>query len=273
MVIKIIASSVLLTILSIGIFLVFGVIYNFIENKNNQYLYYTFGSRGILFTGIIGTTIHELSHYIMCKIFAHRVIDMKLFTPEKFKEDGTLGFVRHTYNRKNIYQNIGNFFIGIAPMLFGTIFLGLCLNILLPEIYSELSMYISELMKYALQYKIYKIFLVIKSILMLFLGMFLSTDNLLDIRFWIFIFIMCSISSHMSLSKADLKNSSTGIICIFTISIVVSFVSLVLNLNISILRDIFISYNIYLACFLSVGLIFSLLAMAISYLMYRIKRA
>ena len=37
--------------------------------------------------------------------------------------------------------------------------------------------------------------------------MFLSIDNLLNFRFWIFIFIMCSITSHMSLSSADLKNS------------------------------------------------------------------
>ena len=272
MFIKIITSSILLTLSTIGIFIVFGLVYNLIERKNIKYIHYTFGSTGILFTGIIGVSIHELSHYIMCKIFAHKVHEVKLFTPDRFKEDGTLGYVSHTYNRKSIYQNIGNFFIGIAPMVLGTVFLSLCLKILLPDIYTELISLNKELISYSSSNNIQGIFQVIKETILMFLGMFLSIDNLLNIRFWIFIFLMCSITTHMSLSEADLKNSGTGLICIFTASVVVSAISLVFKLNISNLGDILLSYNIYVFCLLFVGLVFALLTMCISYLFYTIKK-
>ncbi|MGO0916500.1 hypothetical protein ACTPEM_26060, partial [Clostridioides difficile] len=37
------------------------------------------------------------------------------------KNDGILGYVSHSYKKDNLYQSIGNFFIGIAPIIGGTI--------------------------------------------------------------------------------------------------------------------------------------------------------
>jgi len=68
--------------------------------------------------GWLGTTLHELGHAIFCIIFGHKITDMKLFHPDP--ETGTLGYVKHSYNRTNIYQLVGNFFIGIGPILLGT---------------------------------------------------------------------------------------------------------------------------------------------------------
>ena len=60
----------------------------------------------------------------MCVIFQHRIVEMALFRPDK--ETGRkLGFVHHSYipksiyNPKNIYQVLGNFFIGTAHRLVG----------------------------------------------------------------------------------------------------------------------------------------------------------
>jgi hypothetical protein len=44
-----------------------------------------------------------------------------------------LGYVFHSYNRKSIYQTVGNFFIGIAPIISGTAALFLGLYFLLPH--------------------------------------------------------------------------------------------------------------------------------------------
>ena len=68
--------------------------------------------------GWLGTIIHELGHALFCLIFRHKITEMKLLDPDP--ETGTLGYVRHSYDPKNIYQLVGNFFIGIGPILLGT---------------------------------------------------------------------------------------------------------------------------------------------------------
>ena len=68
--------------------------------------------------GWLGTIVHELGHAVFCLIFGHKITDMKLFHPDP--QTGTLGYVKHTYKSNNIYQLMGNFFIGIGPILLGT---------------------------------------------------------------------------------------------------------------------------------------------------------
>lgn len=75
------------------------------------------GHFGRIFFSIIGTPIHELSHAFMCIIFGHKIIDMKLLITNP--NSSIAGYVNHSWNKKNPYQNIGNFFIGIAPVFCG----------------------------------------------------------------------------------------------------------------------------------------------------------
>lgn len=66
-----------------------------------------------------GTVVHELGHAVFCLLFGHRITAVKLldFDPD----DGTRGHVAHTFDPGSPWQQIGNFFIGIGPILFGTL--------------------------------------------------------------------------------------------------------------------------------------------------------
>ncbi len=111
------------TLIQIGIFVVSIYVVGFIISIINKLFYKIAGtSKAVIYgTGIIGTPIHELSHALFCVIFLHKITEIKLFQINS--EDGTLGYVKHAYNKKNIYHLIGNFFIGVAPILIGTIIL------------------------------------------------------------------------------------------------------------------------------------------------------
>ena len=68
-------------------------------------------------TAAIGTPVHELGHAIMCLIFGHKITDMKLWIPRP--ENGVYGYVAHSYNQKNLWQKLGNLFIGLGPIFSG----------------------------------------------------------------------------------------------------------------------------------------------------------
>lgn len=67
--------------------------------------------------GWFGCAVHELSHALFALLFGHKVVAIELFNPKGKNE--AMGFVKHTYNKKSVYQKAGNFFIGISPLLAG----------------------------------------------------------------------------------------------------------------------------------------------------------
>lgn len=258
----------------LGIFIIFGIVLNFIESKNNELIQQSLGINFIIFTGFIGTVVHELSHMLMAFIFNHKIIKVELFRPFKYKEDGVLGYVRHTYNPSNLYQQIGNFFIGIAPMGFGTLAIWILLILFSNDTYQLLinNIHIDLYISYIKSSDYLKCFyLLIRDSLLMFKHI-LSLRYLFNIKHLIMLFFIYSISTHMSLSLADLKGSFKGFIfCFILVFIVTLFINLFNQTNF--FKNILIfKFNIYIFLFLIVGLIFSLLTLFVSFFINIIKR-
>lgn len=94
-----------------------------IERAASRVVAHRLGWRGVLVTGWIGVPLHELSHLVAAKLFGHRVIDWKLFSPDPVS--GTLGYVRHAVRRDTAWQRLGYLASGLAPPVVGALALGL----------------------------------------------------------------------------------------------------------------------------------------------------
>lgn len=114
---------------------VFAIIFHMFEAIVQRRLVERFGWKAALWTGWIGTPIHESSHALMCWVFGHQIESMALFEPDS--REGRLGYVRHTYQRGDWWQESGNFFIGLAPLAGGTLALLLLTWLMFPGLVEQ----------------------------------------------------------------------------------------------------------------------------------------
>lgn len=144
----------------------------------------------------IGTPIHESAHALFCILFRHEILEIKFFKPDRF---GNLGYVAHVWNIKSAYQTAGNFFIGIAPLIVGTVLMKIIAGLV------GMDHYLSEVV----QYNLTGIFTGFASI---FKEIFLSVENYKNIYFYLYMIVLTAIGSHLSPSASDMKNASYGAI-------------------------------------------------------------
>lgn len=192
---------------------ILGLILNFIEDRNIDYLQNGLGRKGLLITGIIGVPIHEMSHFLACKLFKHDVEKVELFRPSKSKGDGVLGRVVHSRDRGNIYKMIGDFFIGTAPVIIGSFIVYILIKFYLGSEFAIFNMIINidESMKMIEDLDLFKfiIHIIMSGINTFFL--IINSPSLFSIKGIILLFAIYSICIHLSLSKADIENSKSAI--------------------------------------------------------------
>ncbi|NCN99632.1 hypothetical protein GW920_00685 [Candidatus Falkowbacteria bacterium] len=181
-----------------GSFFIFGFVLSKIQASILNNYRRTVGWRGILWTAWLGTPVHEYGHAIFALLFRHKINEVVLFSPDA--TTGELGHVNHSYNKQSFYQSSGNFFIGLAPLILGPLFLVFLLYILVPqgpEIFRQLSGVQNSLAALTAG--------VGGSLRLLF-----SLENLKSFYFWIFLYISFCVASHLAPSKNDIKGAGRG---------------------------------------------------------------
>ena len=193
-------------VFTVGVIVAFGLLISFCRRTFCR-LAGRSGGKLLLITGAVGTPIHELSHALMCLIFGHKIVEIKLYQPRSV--DGVLGYVNHSYNPKNLYHQIGNFFIGVAPILCGSGVLLLLMRIMVPDLCSDV---IFELQSMDVSSGFFDLS-TYGSLLAVFWNILISIfafSNWGNILWWIFIVLALMVSSHMELSTLDIKGSLRG---------------------------------------------------------------
>lgn len=252
----------------VGVFIGSGCLFQLIERWNNQFILRSFGKWGIILTGAIGTVIHEGSHALMCLIFGHRIQEIQWFRPFASQWDGRLGYVNHSWNPKNLYQSVGNFFIGIAPLLGGTLVMILLFRWLLPDAYQQMmrsvqpSIYVQSLMKGQWQEIVQQSMKDMGS----FFKSLMQSSHLLSWRGVLFLVSVYSISTHMGLSLADLKGSLSGVVILAGLVLGVVCLSRLVGWPGKEILPLIIGYNVRVGLFLCFGLVCSLLTLIISWI-------
>lgn len=94
--------------------LITAILTSFIGGLSKRFLVNNFGDNSQLIVGGVGVVLHELGHGIFAVIFGHKITHIKLLDFH-FKNSTTLGSVEREWDTHSVYQQIGNFFIGIAP--------------------------------------------------------------------------------------------------------------------------------------------------------------
>lgn len=255
-------SALILSLEILFVLSLLASIFSFLGKKNTFYIYNCFGMNGLVITGLIGTVVHEFSHMLFCLIFRHEIVEFSLFRPYKSRFDGVMGYVNHSCDRSSPYQMVGNFFIGIAPIIVGTGCMILFMHILLPEefkatyqTFNQNMAYMSNINSIGDSLNIYiNIVIAIIHNLNPFIGHSWP-------RYIVFIYIMYSITSHMDLSKEDIINSRAGLLVFIILTYLINLIFIVLGIKYQILL---LKVLISVFSFLTVGLFFAFTTMLIS---------
>ena len=211
-----------LTILLAPILLL-GLIMHLISQQIEKLTVGIIGMPGYLYLfGWIGTAVHELGHLIFALLFGHQISNVKLFSFNA--NNPQLGYVKHSFNKKNIYQNLGNFFIGIGPILLGGSALFIIGYLIFDLKFNDIIINNIKLSGLSITESIFQVFSSIYDGLMSTINAIINQENAAWWKFLLFFYLLFSIGSAISLSQSDIKGSFSGLLL---------FIGLILLLNLS----------------------------------------
>jgi hypothetical protein len=159
--------------------------------------------------GWLGTAVHETGHAMFCPLFGHRITAFRPFSPDPHSD--VLGYVEHEWNRRSLWARLGNFFIGIGPVILGTLVLYVASLILLgsdvlgrvPQVQLGEGQAASLSTVGALGSSVL-------GMVMSTLGGVFRAENLGHWQFWVFLYLAFAVGTGIRLSPSDLKGAASG---------------------------------------------------------------
>lgn len=194
---------------SAGVFLGFVFFLYFLQVLACGLAMRQFGGKGIYLSAIVGTPVHEISHAVMCLPFRHKIDEIALFKPDG---SGTLGYVTHSYNPSSLWQEIGNFFIGAAPLFGGTATIYLLTSLLLPNSQEIFQTIQASVETYVSVSGVISFFTALYAALSDLASVLFVTAKAEPLRFALWAYLTASVSLHLSPSPVDMKGSVKGFI-------------------------------------------------------------
>ncbi len=220
---------------------------NLVSGSVELKAYQVLGRRGYLWGfGWLGTMVHELGHAVMCVLFGHKIHKIVLFNPDP--NSAALGFVEHSHNPKNIYHIIGNFFIGIGPIILGTLVIYTISLLLLPESFNTYAANLKITHEILLGWDSVKEFgWDAYEVFQRFLSDSLTTEALSNWKIYIFCYALFCIGSSMKLSSSDIKSAVHGFLVMAGLFFLINLALIYWDLS-SKVGELF-SYGDYLSAF------------------------
>lgn len=193
----------------------------FLERRTGRLL----GRAAYVLFGWLGTVVHETGHALLCLVFGHRITGVKLF--DFAPTDGTRGHVKHAFDPTNPWQQVGNFFIGIAPILSGTLAIVLVARWLLgagaltrlaePLPGGGPLRSVGDWLGLAWH--------VARGAWAALAALF-EPHRLLGWRPWVFLYLALAVGSSVSLSVADLKGALAGFVTLVLLVLIANLATL-----------------------------------------------
>ena len=243
---------------------IFGLCGAFISLANRCFYEYTgkFGNFVLRVTGLIGTPVHELSHAFMCLIFGHKIHEIKMYNFKKRSK--VLGYVSHSYVKRNLYQQMGNFFIGVSPIIAGGLVVTGSVRLLTPSVYKDVAAWISSFMA--------SDGLPLGKLIAGIPRAIFGGGNVRSILWWVCMLLSLAVTVHMEISRSDIKGGLKGLAVVSAFLLVTDVILgfLFPEALLTFTRAV-VSFGLHFSAFLIIPMLFSTLLLVLSLLIKLIK--
>ncbi len=161
-----------------------------------------------LATGWIGVPVHEIGHAVFCVLFGHKIHKLMLFDPAAPPGE-PLGYFRNSYDPTDATHVVGDFFVRIGPLPFGSLVLVTVFRLLVPDssgLFEKIwslgdHKCIEAPLLYAFGLEAHSL----AEVVIRTAGILLSPSSFRTPQFWLFLYLAICVSCYLRLSHADVE--------------------------------------------------------------------